>query len=201
MSPIIRTFFSGKRPVVALCLVAVLMSGCNSYRLSEALLNEEIEARLVTRSTPHIFVDVDDNFATLNLFIKGLSIDLLAENGGSVKVHLGANTQGMLFALNEPVAISTHLRVTLWSNLVVKEGSIYLTQPKISHIQIQGDNFSDDILRTAFASSHLYLEQALAGYFYKTPIYELTHSNIEKTTKRDVKNVRIKKDALLLTFY
>lgn len=202
MLAMLCALFNDKVLRIALSLLLIsLLSGCNSYRLSEKLLNEEIAQRLMSKPTQHIFVDVDDRFAILNLFIKGLMIDLRADNGGTAHIHLSANTQGTLFALNEPVDISTYLTLTVRSALTVRSGKIYLSDPKISDIKVQGEDFSDEVLRNVLTSSNPNLKQALAGYFYKTPIYHLTHSNLEKATKSEIENIRIRQDELLLTFY
>lgn len=184
--------------IIILLGLTVLLSSCGSYYLSEATLNEEIKKQLPPSS--HIFVTIGDNVAKLDMLITGLHIDLLAENGGTAKIYLSTNTAGEFMTYNSPLNISAYLSITVYSGLRLKNGKIYLVNPTVESLHIQGEKFGDGLLRTVLGSFHREVESALSGYFYKHPIYELGHSSFEKNTKNKVKAISIKENELLFEF-
>lgn len=199
---LIRRFFDNKKYQAVIFLGFIgLLSGCNSYHVSETILNEEIETYLMTHPRPHVFVDIGDQVASLEMFITGISIDLMKKHGGTAKIHLSTSATGEFIAFRAPVSMSTHLRLTMSSSLTVKQGSIYLVNPILHSINLQGNDVSDDLLRATLLPFSRSFEKALAGYFYRHPIYELEHSRFEKETNRDIKDIHIEEDKLLLTFY
>jgi len=186
---------------VILLFTLLLLSGCNSFRISEAEVNQEVAKQLAQPQENHIELTLDNNTLNLDLFIDSADVDFTERDGGLVLVDLISNMTGTLTAFGQRFSFTTKVSPSFESGVRIEENRLYLVAPKIITINVEGSSFSDKMLRSTLGSLHDDFETALVEYFDQHPVYVLDHSPFEKTAAALVKNILIKEDSLELSIF
>ncbi|WP_263529268.1 DUF1439 domain-containing protein [Marinomonas sargassi] len=180
---------------------ALLMTGCNSFLVSETEINQEVEKLLAEPQSNQISLLVEGNALDIDLVVKKADVDLTARDGGLVLVDLDTNLEGVLTAFGQKISISASVEPSFESGVRIEEDRLYLTSPRITEVKVQGTSFTDKMLSSALGSVHGELEKALVKYFDTHPVYILNHSPFEKTAASLVKDIIIKEDTIELSIF
>ncbi|GAB3479930.1 hypothetical protein GCM10027340_10230 [Marinomonas epiphytica] len=181
---------------LSIASVFVLITGCNSFRISEQELNTEVAKRLAEPQNNQIELLLDGNSLELELLVKGANIDLTARDGGLVLVDLESQMNGTLTAFGQTFSVSTELLPSFESGVRIEKDELYLVAPKVTNIQVEGASFSEKMLSSVLGSLHGDFEKALVEYFNQNPIYVLNNSPFEKASAAMVKDIVVTEDAL-----
>ncbi|MGR0278124.1 DUF1439 domain-containing protein [Marinomonas dokdonensis] len=187
--------------LLAVLVSSLAISGCNSFRISETELNEEVAKQLANPQTNQIEVLLDGHTLNLELLVKSASIDLTDRDGGLVMVDMVSDMKGRLKAFGQEFEITTQLLPSFESGVRIEEDRLYLVAPKVTNIQVQGASFSENMLRSVLGSLHGDFEKALAQYFDQHPVYVLDHSPFEKTAASMVKDIIVTEDSLEFSLF
>ncbi|WP_191602367.1 DUF1439 domain-containing protein [Marinomonas algicola] len=182
-------------------VLAVLLSGCNSYRLSEVKLNDEIAQRIKDEPKQSILVAMGEQTVTLDMVIVGATVDLTAQEGGIAKIRLSTDMTGTLTMLGRDISINTDLTPFIQAGVRIDEGKIYLVNPKVLEIAVNGSSFNDQLLRSALGPLHDDFEVALSGYFSENPVYVMNHSALEESAALVVKKITINEDEIVMSMF
>jgi hypothetical protein len=188
-------------PMIVLCVLSLLLAGCNSFRISEDDVNKEVAKQLAQQQENHISLLLDGNTLNLDLLVTEADIDFTERDGGLVLVDLTSNMTGTLKAFGQIFSLTTKVNPSFESGVRIEEDRLYLVAPKITKIEVEGSSFNDKMLRSTLGSLHDDFEKALVAYFDEHPVYVLNHSPFEKTAASLVKNIIIKEDSLELSIF
>ncbi|GAA0224693.1 DUF1439 domain-containing protein [Marinomonas primoryensis] len=187
--------------VGVLVVASLLLTGCNSFRVGEAEVNQEVAKQLAQPQKNHIKLTLDNNTLNLDLLIDSADVDFTERDGGLVLVDLISNMTGTLTAFGQTFSLTTKVSPSFESGVRIEEDRLYLVAPKITKINVEGSSFNDKVLRSTLGSLHGDFEKALVEYFDEHPVYVLNHSPFEKTAAALVKNIIIKEDSLELSIF
>ncbi|TDO98095.1 DUF1439 domain-containing protein [Marinomonas balearica] len=182
--------------LLLIAFATTLLSGCNGVSLSEVDLNKEIATRLSEHQPDQIRLTMEDKTLDLVLLVQSATVDLSSDFGGIVKIDLKTDIQGKIAAFGRTLTMTTELIPKLESGVRLEEDRVYLVAPKLTEVTVQGTNFSDQILRSTLGSVHDELEQAIARYFDKHPVYTLDHNATEKLAATLVDEIQVTDDAI-----
>lgn len=191
------------KSIYALLLVvlSLLLTGCNSFIVSEEDVNAEVTKQLAEQSTHQITLLVEGNALNLDLQITSAKVDFTARDGGLVLVDLTSDMTGTLTAFGQVISLTTEVNPSFESGVRLEEDRIYLVAPKITKIDVKGASFSDKMLRSTLGGLHGDFEKALVTYFDEHAVYVLNNSPFEKTAASLVNGIIIKEDALELSLF
>ncbi|MBR7887600.1 DUF1439 domain-containing protein [Marinomonas sp. A79] len=181
--------------------VSLLLAGCNSFRISEEEVNQEVTKQLEQQAKSHIELTLDGNALDLDLLVTDAVIDFTERDGGLVLVDLTSDLTGTLAAFGQTFTLTTNVSPSFESGLRIEEDRLYLVAPKITKIEVEGSSFSDKMLRSTLGGLHDDFEKALVEYFDKHPVYVLNHSAFEKAAAGMVKDIIIHEDAVELAVF
>jgi hypothetical protein len=187
--------------VGVLVVTSLLLTGCNSFHVSEKEVNQEVAKQLAQPQENHIKLTLDNNTLNLDLIIDSANVDFTERDGGLVLVDLISNMTGTLTAFGQTFSLTTKVSPSFESGVRIEEDRLYLVAPKITKINVEGSSFNDKMLRSTLGSLHGDFEKALVEYFDENPVYVLNHSPFEKTAAALVKNIIIKEDSLELSIF
>ncbi len=193
-----------KHFVRLLCLVPVLLllSGCNSYLVTEDEVNEAVAKELAKSEHNRMLLNLEGgNTLTLDILVTEADIDFTERDGGLVLVDLVSDLEGTLTAFGQSFSLTTVINPSFESGVRIEENRVYLVAPRITKIGIQGASFGEQMLRSTLSSVHDDLERSLVDYFDEHPIYVLDNSPFEKSTSSLVKDIIIQENALKLTLF
>lgn len=190
-----------KRFIGVLLFIPLLLTGCNSFHISEEELNQDIAKRLAKPQNNQIDLTLEGNTLNLDLLVISADIQLTERDGGLVLVDLVSDMTGQLTAFGQSFSITTQLKPSFESGVRLEENRVYLVAPKITSIDIEGSNFNEQILRSTLGSLHDDFEKALVQYFDENPVYVLDHSPFEKSTASLVKSIIITEGALEFSIF
>ena len=190
-----------KLKFMSLLLLSAFLVGCKSYRISEARVNEAMVQRIKEQPEQHIALSMGEQTLTLNMLIKAIEVDLLAAHGGVANIHVATDMTGTLTMFGRQIALTTELIPNVQAGLEMKDGGIYLVEPKLLGLQVQGSSFNDQLLRSALGPVQTDFEVALAGYFAANPVYVLDHSALERSAALVVKQISIEDDAIEVALF
>ncbi|BDX01882.1 MAG: DUF1439 domain-containing protein [Marinomonas sp.] len=193
---LMRTFM-----LLMLVSTTLITSGCNSFRITENEVNEEVTKQLAQPQQNHIELTLDSNTLNLDLTVTAAHIDFTERDGGLVLVDLTSNMTGTLSAFGQTFSLTTKVNPSFESGVRIEEDRLYLVAPKITKIEVEGSSFNDKMLRSTLGSLHDDFEKALVQYFDEHPVYVLNHSPFEKTAASMVKDIIIKEDSLELSIF
>ncbi|MCZ2721502.1 DUF1439 domain-containing protein [Marinomonas sp. 15G1-11] len=182
-------------------ILSVLLSGCNSYRLSEAKLNEEIVQRIKDEPKQSIIVSMGEQTVTLDMVVIGAVVDLMAKEGGVAQIRLSTDMTGTLNMFGKDISVQTDLMPYIQAGVRIEEGKIYLVNPKVLEITVNGSSFNDQLLRSALGPLHDDFEVALSGYFSENPVYIMNHSALEESAALVVKKITINEDEIVMSMF
>ncbi|TYL48770.1 DUF1439 domain-containing protein [Marinomonas sp. IMCC 4694] len=185
----------------ALLGLSIVLAGCNSFRISEEEVNQEVVKQLEQQNERHIALTLDSNTLNLDLLVTQAVIDFTERDGGLVLVDLVSDMTGTLTAFGQAFSLTTSVNPSFESGIRIEENRLYLVAPKITKIAVEGSSFNDKMLRSTLGSLRGDFEQALAQYFDQHPIYILDHSAFEKTAATMVKDIIIHEDSLELAIF
>ncbi|MEP0072780.1 MAG: DUF1439 domain-containing protein [Marinomonas sp.] len=186
---------------LAFLVSTLLLSGCNSFLVSEDEVNQEVKKQLEESQQNKITFNIDGNVLNLDLLVTEAGIDFTARDGGLVIVDLVSDLKGTLTAFGQDFSLTTVVRPSFESGVRIEGDKLYLVGPRITKIDVQGSTFSEQMLRSTLGSLHGDLEQALAQHFAKYPVYVLNHSPFEKAAGALVKDIIIKEESLELSIF
>lgn len=181
--------------------VSIVLAGCNSFRISEEEVNQEVVKQLEQQNERHIALTLDSNTLNLDLLVTQAIIDFTERDGGLVLVDLISDMTGTLTAFGQTFSLTTSVNPSFESGIRIEENRLYLVAPKITKIAVKGSSFNDTMLRSTLGSLQGDFEQALVQYFDQHPIYILDHSAFEKTAATMVKDIIIHEDSLELAIF
>ncbi|MDB4837323.1 DUF1439 domain-containing protein [Marinomonas sp.] len=187
--------------VLGVSALSLILAGCNSFMISEAEINQEVEKLLAQPQNNQISLLLEGNALDIDLVVKKADVDLTARNGGLVLVDLDTDLEGVLSAFGQKISVSADVVPSFESGVRIEEDRLYLTSPRITNIKVQGTSFSDRMLSSTLGTVHSALEKALVEYFDKHPVYVLNHSPFEKTAASLVKDIIIKEDSIELSIF
>lgn len=190
-----------KYRILIVLFFPLLLMSCDSYQVSEEILNSTIEEKIAAQPQQYMFIIIDDPIADLKVRITQVYIDLQESDDATTKIHISTEVTGILYLGGERVDIATHALISTKAGLVVENGKVYLSDPQITNIHIYGSSLNDGLLRSSIEPFHRIVEKALSGYFYVYPVYELVNSTFEESIQNSIKSVSVKDDKLLLEFY
>jgi hypothetical protein len=179
--------------------LSLWLVGCNGYRISEATLNSAIEQRLEKTSPESIVVSIGNQFITLTLAIKRVNVSLLARENGVAQITMTTDLQGEMLMLGRQIALTTQLVPKLESAARFEQGAIYLVDPKLLSLQVNGSTLNDQLLRSVLGSVQQDFEVALQGFFAANPLYTLDHSPLERSASLLIKTISIADGELILS--
>ena len=182
-------------------ILSVLLSGCNSYRLSEAKLNGEIVQRIKDEPKQSIIVSMGEQTVTLDMVVIGAVVDLMAKEGGVAQIRLSTDMTGTLNMFGKDISVQTDLMPYIQAGVRIEEGKIYLVNPKVLEITVNGSSFNDQLLRSALGPLHDDFEVALSGYFSENPVYIMNHSALEESAALVVKKITINEDEIVMSMF
>jgi hypothetical protein len=186
---------------LTLILSALLLTGCNSFLVSEDEVNQEVKKQIEQSQHNQISFTIDGNVLNLDLLVTEANIDFTARDGGLVLVDLVSDLTGVLTAFGQDFSLTTVVRPSFESGVRIEDDRLYLVGLRIIKIDVQGAAFSDQMLRSTLGSLHDDLEKTLAQHFDKYPVYVLDHSPFEKAAGSLVKNIIIKEESLELSIF
>ncbi|MGO2355507.1 MAG: DUF1439 domain-containing protein [Marinomonas foliarum] len=181
--------------------VTLLTTGCNSFRVTESKVNEEVAKELAKPQQNQIALTLDGNTLNLDFLVSSAKIDFTERDGGLVLVDLVGKMTGTLTAFGQNFSLTTRVNPSFESGVRIEEDRLYLVAPKITKIEVEGSSFNDKMLRSTLGSLHDDFEKALVQYFDKHPVYVLNHSPFEKAAAAMVKDIIIKEDSLELSIF
>lgn len=173
----------------------------NSYRLSEAKLNEEIVQRIKDEPKQSIIVSMGEQTVTLDMVVIGAVVDLMAKEGGVAQIRLSTDMTGTLNMFGKDISVQTDLMPYIQAGVRIEEGKIYLVNPKVLEITVNGSSFNDQLLRSALGPLHDDFEVALSGYFSENPVYIMNHSALEESAALVVKKITINEDEIVMSMF
>lgn len=182
-------------------VATILLTGCNSFLVTETEINQEVEMLLAEPQKNQIPLLVEGNTLDINLIVKNADVDLTARDGGLVLVDLDTDLEGALTAFGQKISISASIVPSFESGVRIEEDRLYLTSPRVTEVKVQGTSFTDKMLSSTLGSVHGELEKALVKYFDTHPVYILNHSPFEKTAASLVKDIIIKEDTIELSIF
>lgn len=184
---------------VGILLASLLLVGCNSFnhfKVNESELNKALGKELSKAKENSIHLTVDGKALDLNLLLKTAHVDLMGHDGGKVLVNMTTDLTGTLNALGQSFSFTTQVNPTFESGVRLQDKNVYLVGPKLTQVDVEGNSFSDKMLRSTLGSLHNEFEKALVRYFDTHPVYVLDHSVFEKTSASMIKEIVVKDDAL-----
>lgn len=181
--------------------VTLLTTGCNSFRVTESKVNEEVAKELAKPQQNQIALTLDGNTLNLDFLVSSAKIDFTERDGGLVLADLVGKMTGALTAFGQNFSLTAKVNPSFESGIRIEEDRLYLVAPKITKIEVEGSSFNDKMLRSTLGSLHDDFEKALVQYFDKHPVYVLNHSPFEKTAAAMVKDIIIKEDSLELSIF
>lgn len=187
--------------ISVLVITSLALAGCNSFRVSEDDVNQEVAKQLAQPQENHLELILDNNTLNLDLQIDSATVDFTERDGGLVLVDMISNMTGTLTAFGQTLSLTTKVSPSFESGVRIEEDRLYLVAPKITKINVEGSSFNDKILRSTLGSLHDDFEKALVEYFDEHPVYVLDHSPFEKTAAALVKDIIIKEDSLELSVF
>lgn len=179
----------------------LLLSGCNSFLVSEDEVNQEVKKQLEESQQNKITFTIDGNVLNLDLLVTEADIDFTARDGGLVIVDLVSDLTGSLTAFGQDFSLTTVVRPSFESGVRIEGDKLYLVGPRIIKIDVHGSSFGEQMLRSTLGSLHDDLEQALAQHFAKYPVYVLDNSPFERAAGALVKDIIIKEESLELSIF
>ena len=194
---------SQTRTLTLICLLCVtlLTAGCNSFRVTESKVNEEVAQQLAKPQQNQIELTLDGNTLNLDFLVSSANIDFTERDGGLVLVDLIGKITGTVTAFGQNFSLTTRVNPSFESGVRIEEDRLYLVAPKITKIEVEGSSFSDKLLRSTLGPLHEDFERALVQYFDGHPVYVLNHSPFEKAAAVMVKDIIIKEDSLELSIF
>jgi hypothetical protein len=187
---------------LALLLLSLLLTGCNSFLVSEEDVNLEVAKRLEQKQQNNVLLTLEGgNTLNLNLLVTEANIDFTERDGGLVLVDLVSDLEGTLTAFGQSFTLTTVVKPSFQSGVRIEEDRLYLVAPQITKIEVQGSSFGDQMLRSTLGSLHGDLEKSLVEYFDIHPIYVLDHSPFEKAAASLVKGITIREESLELSVF
>ncbi|MCB5161490.1 DUF1439 domain-containing protein [Marinomonas algarum] len=187
--------------LLALLVSSLLTAGCNSFRVSEEEVNQEVAKQIAQQGKQSIQLEMDSQALNLDLVVTQAKIDFTERDGGLVMVDLQSDLTGTLKAFGQDISLTTKVNPSFESGIRLEEDRLYLVAPKILKIDVEGASFSDKMLRSTLGELHGEFEKALVAYFDEHPVYVLNHSTFEKTTAAMVKDIIIHEDGLELAVF
>ncbi|MBJ7538774.1 DUF1439 domain-containing protein [Marinomonas transparens] len=183
-------------PVFFVVLLSLLLSGCNSFRVSEDEVNQEVAKRLLEPKANHIALMLGGNTLNLDLLVNAAHIHLTERDGGLVLVDMMTDMKGTLTAFGRDFSLTTKVNPSFESGVRLEENRVYLVAAKLTKVEVEGSSFNDQMLRSTLGPLHGDFEKALADYFNEHPVYVLDHSPFEASAAVLVKDIIIKEGEL-----
>ena len=187
---------------LVLVFLSLLLTGCNSFLVSEDEVNREVSKQLEQNNQSNVLLTLEGGSAlNLDVLVTAAKIDFTERDGGLVLVNLASDLEGTLTAFGQSFTLTTVMKPSFQSGVRIEEDRLYLVAPQIIKIEVQGTSFGDQMLRSTLGSLHDDLEKSLVEYFDIHPIYVLDHSPFEKAAASLVKSINIREESLELSVF
>lgn len=182
----------------ALLLTLSLASGCSAYSISESQLNQQLTTIIEQQQLNHLVINLHQQ--QLEMQLSDLQLKLLEQNGGIAQVGLTSALAGQINLFGQPVRLQAQLEPQLESGLRYTEGALYLVNPKLTQLGLQGNEQDKALLQPLLNSVKPTLEKGLADWFTLNPVYRLGDSDAEKFARQNLESITIRQGQLQLNF-
>ncbi|AEF55976.1 DUF1439 domain-containing protein [Marinomonas posidonica] len=186
--------------VLLLGFTSLILTGCNSFRVSEADVNKDLAKQLEQSKETRLALTSGDA-VVLNLAIKAAKVDFLERDGGLISVALMCDLTGEVSAFGQSFSLTTDVNPSFESGIRLQDKQLFLVAPRFTQVVISGSRFDENIIRSTLGSLQDKVEVALRDYFDHHPVYELNHSPFEKLAASMVSDIVIEDDSLELSMF
>lgn len=192
----------------ALLLTLSLAGGCSAYSISESQLNQQLTAMLEQQQLNHLVINLHQQQFEMQL--SNLQLKLLEYSGeahsnenqdsGIAQVGLTSALTGQINLFGQPLQLQAQLEPQLESGLRYTEGALYLVNPRLTRLGLQGNEQDKALLQPLLSSVKPTLEKGLANWFALNPVYRLGDSEAEQFARQNLESVTIRQGRLQLNF-
>lgn len=181
-----------------LLLALSLASGCSAYSISESQLNQQLNSLIDQQQLNHLVINLHQQ--QLEMQLSDVQLKLLEQDGGIAQVGLTSALAGQINLFGQPLRLQAQLEPELESGLRYAEGALYLVNPKLTRLGIQGNEQDKALLQPLLTSVKPTLEKGLADWFALNPVYRLGDSKAEQFARQNLESVTIRQGRLQLNF-
>lgn len=187
--------------LVFLALLSLSLSGCNSFRISETKVNDDLAKQIESAQDTRFELASEGQAVALNLAIKQADIDFLERDGGVIAIALMCDLTGEVSAFGQDFSLTTQINPEFEAGIRIQDQDLFLVAPRLTQVAIKGSSFDEKLIRSTLGSLQNRVEQVLRQYFDQHPVYTLNHSPFEKLAASLVSDIEIKDDSLELSLF
>lgn len=184
--------------LATLLLTLGLASGCSAYSISESQLNQQLNTLIEQQQLNSLVINLHQQ--QLEMQLSDVQLKLLEQRGGIAQVGLTSALAGQINLFGQPLRLRAQLEPQLESGLRYAEGALYLVNPKLTRLGLQGNEQDKALLEPLLTSVKPTLEKGLADWFALNPVYRLGDSNAERYARQNLESVTIRQGRLQLNF-
>ncbi|MBY4678971.1 DUF1439 domain-containing protein [Marinobacterium arenosum] len=184
-------------------LAALFQAGaCAAYGISESELNQQLTALIQQRQLDHRLITLDHQQQQIQLEMQlyDVQLRLLEQQGGIARVGLTTDLTGQLAIFEQPIRFRAQLEPQMESGLRYADGALYLVRPRLTRLDLKGTPQDRELLQPLLAAIQPTLEQELAYYFDRHPVYRLENNMMERLAAENLESVAIRDGRLEFNF-
>mgnify|MGYP000462587933 CR=1 FL=1 len=178
----------------SLLVILLQTSGCSAYSISESELNSQLTSLLEQRQLDHRVINLSHQRQQLQLEMQlyDVQLKLLEQQGGVARVGLTSDLAGQFALFGQSMRFKAQLEPQLESGLRYADGALYLVRPRITRLDLKGAPQDKELLQPLLTAMQPTLEQELAYYFDRYPVYRLGNTMMERIAADNLESVAIK---------